>query len=481
MNILETIEDKNLFGPWFRNSATWTAWRAFLAALFGLDMDYRAKRVFRECTRRSTSPRGQVSEAWMVIGRRGGKSFISALIAVFLACFADYTKYLQPGETGVVMVICPDRKQARVVMRYVSALMNNVSLLKPLIAKETLQGIELTNAVNIEVHTASFRTVRGYTVISAIVDEIAFLRTEDAANPDDEIIAALRPAMSTIPGAMLLCLSSPYARKGALWTTYKDYFGKDSSDLLVWQAGSRVMNPSIPQSVIDRAMEKDPSAAQAEYLAQFRSDIESYIAPEAIEAVTIPGRFELAPVPGVKYQAFCDPSGGSADSFTLAISHEEDGRKVLDVIREVKPPFNPDSVVKEFAELLNKYWLNTVSGDRFGGVWPQAKFKEHGVTYKVAEKPKSDLYRELLPLINSAKCELLDNKRLFNQLTSLERRTGRGGKDTIDHPHGAHDDIANAIAGVMVSGIAVKRAGTWGSGTAQTKAVATTYSRNRGF
>jgi len=33
----------------------------------------------------------------------------------------------------------------------------------------------------------------------------------------------------------------------------------------------------------------------------------------------------------------------------------------------------------------------------------------------------------------------------------LERRTAQGGRDSIDHPPGAHDDLANAAAGALVS------------------------------
>ena len=59
---------------------------------------------------------------------------------------------------------------------------------------------------------------------------------------------------------------------------------------------------------------------------------------------------------------------------------------------------------------------------------------------------KSDAYRDLLPMLNSGRISLLDNARLVGQLCALERRTARGGKDTIDHPRGAHDDLINAVA-----------------------------------
>jgi len=38
------------------------------------------------------------------------------------------------------------------------------------------------------------------------------------------------------------------------------------------------------------------------------------------------------------------------------------------------------------------------------------------------------------------------------QMQTLERKTGRGGKDIIDHPKNGHDDIINAAAGALVSG-----------------------------
>ena len=136
-------------------------------------------------------------------------------------------------------------------------------------------------------------------------------------------------------------------------------------------------------------------------------------------------------IDGVRYSAFVDPSGGSRDSMTLAISHGEKNIRVLDAIREVRPPFSPDQVVQDFADLLKKYRIFTVTGDRYAGMWPRERFSKYDITYKVADKTKSDIYRDLLPLINSGEVELLDNKRLINQLCNLERRTARGGRDSI--------------------------------------------------
>ena len=126
------------------------------------------------------------------------------------------------------MLIAQDRKQARVLVRYIKGLLHSVPMLRALIDSERAEQIDLSNRVTIEVHTASFRSTRGYSIVAAVLDEVAYWPIEDAAEPDTEIIAALRPGMASIKGSMLLCASSPYSRKGALWENYKRHFGKQN-------------------------------------------------------------------------------------------------------------------------------------------------------------------------------------------------------------------------------------------------------------
>lgn len=180
--------------------------------------------------------------------------------------------------------------------------------------------------------------------------------------------------------------------------------------------------------------------------------MESFISKEAVDTYVVPGRYELPPVDGVRYYGFVDPSGGSADSMTLAIAHKDSaGRAILDCVRERKPPFSPEDVVQEFADVLKAYRVHTVQGDRFGGEWPRERFRVHRIQYDPCKQPKSDLYRELLPAINAGTVELLDIPRLVAQLLSLERRTARGGRDSIDHAPGGHDDLANVLAGAVAA------------------------------
>jgi hypothetical protein len=452
VTVLDAMREKELFARWFKDPRTWVFWTVFLASLFGLPIDAKGLEIFEQCTGRKTPLPGGYNEAWLCVGRRGGKSIVLALCAVFLGVFRDWSDRLVPGERGTVLVIAQDRKAARVIYRYITAMITEVPLIAGLVDGEPTQDrIDLVNGVSIEISTANFKTVRGYTLVAALCDEIAFWQGDDSSSPDTEILAALRPAMTTMaPDAMLLCASSPHARRGALWDAYRKFYGKEDAQVLVWQAATKTMNPGVSQRVLDEALERDPANFVAEYEAQFRTDVENFLAREVVEAAVVEGRFELPPVKGTRYLAFVDPSGGSADSMTLAIAHLEGNRVILDLIRERRPPFSPDNVSQEFAECIRAYGLATVRGDFYAGMWPTERFRAHGVEYRTSDRVKSDIYREMLPLINAGRVELLDSVKLVNQLCSLERKVARGGRDSIDHPPKAHDDIANAVAGALV-------------------------------
>src|SRR5262245_63630346 len=94
ITILEAIADSHLFAPHFKDRQTWTAWFAFLAALFALPLTPEQLAIYQRHTGRTLPPSQPLHEAWLLCGRRAGQSFILALIAVFLACFRDWRPYL---------------------------------------------------------------------------------------------------------------------------------------------------------------------------------------------------------------------------------------------------------------------------------------------------------------------------------------------------------------------------------------------------
>jgi hypothetical protein len=208
------------------------------------------------------------------------------------------------------------------------------------------------------------------------------------------------------------------------------------------------MNPTLDDGLIAREMEKDPIAANAEWMAQFRADVETYVPLEWIQQATIPNRYELPPA-SFSYSAFCDPSGGAQDAFTLSIGHREKDLLVQDVLKATRPPFDPYEVVTDYAKALKEYHISNVVGDRYAGAWVSEAFQKHGIRYITSPLTKSEIYLAFEPLLARGQVELLDDKTLFAELRGLERRTGRGRRDIVDHGPGQHDDRANSTAGVL--------------------------------
>jgi hypothetical protein len=253
-------------------------------------------------------------------------------------------------------------------------------------------------------------------------------------------------------------------KKGELFNLYRKHYGAAGDPLiLVAQASSSTMNPSLPAGVVSRANERDPIAAAAEYGAQFRSDISAFLDLEIVQANVMRGIREIPPAPATTYKSFVDPSGGSADSYACAIGHSRGDVVVIDCVREIPAPFSPEIATVELALLLKSYGVGKIVGDRYAGNWPSEAFM-HGIQYEPAASPKSTLYLAALPLLNSARIEMPDNGKLISQLANLERRTARGGRESVDHPAGGHDDLAKAVLGLstlFVSGDGVYSLDIW--------------------
>lgn len=448
----KALNDPDLFLPILEGD-TWKSWRILLIAAMGEPLTDEERVIFERLTGRPQEPKEQVDEFWAVIGRRGGKTRASAVLAAYLAALCDYSDVLAPGERASLLILSATVWQSKKAHQYLDGIFANVPVLNELLSKDpTSDAISLKNRVDIECRPASFRTVRGGTCIAVLCDEVAFWRSDESSNPDTEILNALRPCLATT-GGPLIAISSPYAKRGELYQAFKRDYGPDGdAGIIVAKAASRTMNPSLSQKVIDRAFERDPVSALSEYgneNVEFRSDIEAFISREVVEAITVNGRYEIPKLPGTSYCAFVDTSGGSGDDMVLAIAHQEGDMAILDLLRVAHPPFNPDDVTREFAATMRQYGCTTVKGDRYGGEWPVERFNSHGVEYLISDKTKNDIYIQALPLLMGKRVELLDHAKLQSQLIALERKTTRGGRESIDHPSNGHDDVANAACGAL--------------------------------
>jgi len=457
MDIITAAMEPDVFGSFFQPIESWVPWFACWASIFGIPLlDPDDQKLFQESTGRQTPREGGYDEAYIIAGRRSGKSKTAAFLAAYNAIYGGWETRVGPGEKFWIFCVATDRPQAGIVFHYIKSMLGKFP---DRIVRETSDEIELDNGAVISVKTASYRALRGYACAFCVLDELCFFRDEHSANPAGEIVTAILPAM--LPGAKLLGISSPFAKFGLVYELYKEEFGREDSDRLIWKASTRTMNPSYRQSIIDRLLRKDRVLYTSEYMAEWREDVETFI-PEAMVDLYCSNSVQ-GPKAGVHYVAFMDPSGGRSDSFTLAIAHVENEKIWLDFLAEHEPPFTPSEVVLEYSGVLQHYGIKEVVSDRYAGVWVQDAFKKYQINVAFSDLVASDLYAELQPRLSSGQVQLLNHDRLKLQLRQLERRPQPGGRDRISHPSlsGFHDDCANAVAGAVIYAVKSLR-NVWG-------------------
>ena len=378
---------------------------------------------------------------------------MAAALAVYFACFIPHK--LAAGERGMCLVLSASQEQSRTVFGYALAFLRESPVLRWEIAEVTRNEIRLKNGVIIAIHTNSFRTTRGRTLLGVIFDETAYWRSDESATPDAEVYTAIMPSLVRPGGAgMLVSISIPYRRVGLLHQKHKQYFGTDADGVLVVQAPTVTLNPSLTEEMISAQRQADPTAARSEWDAEFRADLVGFLDDASIDAAVDRDRpLELPPVAGVRYAGFVDPSGGASggDAYTMCISHREGERILVDGVWGRRGPFDPKNVTLEHAALCKCYCIREVTGDKYAREWVVGAWREAGITYTNSDLTASELYLECLPLFMRGLIRLPDHPALLRELRLLERIPSRTGRDQVTHPRGVHDDLANATCACLVS------------------------------
>jgi hypothetical protein len=437
-----------LLGAGIGDLTSWSAWVSIVKGAYGRPLDAGERALFAAVSGSRQPPRRKVKELVCVVSRRAGKGRIGAAIAVHEALLVDHSSVLAAGEVGVVAIISPTLSQSRVMISYIVGFLEASPVLRAEIAGIDDTEVRLRNGTIIMCLASDYRSLRGRTLLLALLDEASFLRDELSRASDVETARAVLPGLMTTNG-MLIVLSSPYRRAGLVFQRHRDYFGKDSDDCLVVSGPSVVFNPTLNLAEIERARAADPEASRSEWDGEFRSDLAQFLSDELIDGAIVRGRpLELPPRSGIAYRAFVDASAGRHDAFCIAIAHREGERIIVDVCRGRKPPFDPASVATEYAKLAREYRCAVV-GDNFAGEWTAQAFRSAGVEYRRADRPKSEFYLEGLSGFTRGLIEIPDMPQLARELRLLERRTARSGKDSVDHGPSGSDDFANVVFGAM--------------------------------
>jgi hypothetical protein len=348
--IAAALTDRALLGAALGDLQPWATWLATLKAAFGEALNRGERRAFDAVAGGRSPPGKKVRELIAIVGRGGGKSRMAGLIAAYVATCIKHE--LAVGETGMVLVLAMSQDQARIVFDYACGFLQASPILCSHIMHLTASEIRLRGNIVIAVHSNSYRTIRGRTLLCTIFDEAAMWRSDESANPDSEVYSAVLPSLIRTQG-MLVVISTGYRRAGLLYDKWRAHFGSSGDPgILVVQGSTTAFNPSFDRAAIAVARAADPEKASAEWDGGFRNDVSDFISAEVVASVT--GPYDELPPGDERYFGFTDPSGGVADSFSMAIAHRdlETTAIVIDCLKEVRGPCSPEAVVASYAPVL---------------------------------------------------------------------------------------------------------------------------------
>ncbi|MFN0149607.1 MAG: hypothetical protein ACKVU1_02720 [bacterium] len=449
INIVQAVRDPSLIGDELS-----VVQEALLRSIYGLDIPEEQVAIVEKCTGRAPLVGVEYREIAVVAGRRSGKSDkIASNICLYEALIRQHR--LSPGENGTVLLLARDQRQARVVRGYIEAKLTRSPILSQFIEAMRGDEIVLTNGIVIAIYPASFRSIRGLSVITAVLDEVAFWPVdENYASPDAEVLKALRPATATHERAKIVLVSSPYSRDGVLWQMFVNR--DNDPDTLVWHSESLAMNPTISEKFLEKERARDFDAYRREYLAEFTDAVSAFLPSDAIQACTVRGRLSVPHSTVHAYTCSID-AAFKGDRFTLAVAHldRDSGKVVIDRLESWlgsrEAPLSLAQVLPSIKAIATQYGFSRIAADQFAIEPLRHAFAQISLTLEeqtFSAPFKADLYGNLRTLLTDRRIELLDHPQSLKELRSLEVELLPGGQSRIGHARraGASDDFADVIA-----------------------------------
>lgn len=397
-----------------------------------------------------------------VCGARGGKSYVlGALRLLHLALTVPLTS-LAPGEIATGLVVAPGLKLARQCLRYALGAAREVPELAERIVSETEDGFVLRRGgkhVSIEALPASRggASLRGRSLIGAVLDEAAFFRDEDYAVNDAEIFKAVHPRV--MPKGQVIISSTPWAEGiGLLYELFNANHGAPRNALaahaptMLLRKGDA--NEADIRMQVEFERERDPDNAAREFDAEFMtSGTGLFFDPSAIDACIDPTPIPRLPMKGCITAIGAD-FGFKNDASALVVARLEDSVCCIADISELRPrkgaPLVPSEVVASFAETAKCHGATSVIADRYC----EEAIREHLVAHNLRLVPapdglagKVEMYTRARALIHERRVRLPNHRVLINQLKAVTSKPTSGGSLSISSPRrgGAHGDVVSAF------------------------------------
>ncbi len=298
-------------------------------------------------------------ELILILGRRSGKSALSAI-------FAAYELYkllkrghpqafygMPPGSEIRILCVANDKEQASIVFGDMQQHVESVDYFKNSRTNmtQTFMRFRTENDRKRNERTkgtlsATFRSsiakgLRGRGVICCILDEIAFF-IDDGKSSAQKVYKAIFPSLAQFAkkdkatrraigdteGRMIL-ISSPDAKEGFFYRQYQMAMSKgtESRNMLMIQAPTWEMRTDLPTSYYQEEYGKDAAAFMTEHGAEFSNRVRGFIEDARdLTACIVPSlRPAMAGMPLEPHWAGID-FGLSGDGTAIALTHIRNGK-----------------------------------------------------------------------------------------------------------------------------------------------------------
>lgn len=486
------------------------------------------------------------------IGRRAGKTTLSAVFASYelyrLLSLRNPQQYygLPNGNRIQIISVATDKDQAGLLFNDVTSHMAKCEFFQPYIANNTLSYVQLRTPYDIERfgptvrHSdgkftsfngkASIRVtfkasiskgLRGSGNIVIILDEIAHFQDKGKSSAKD-IYDAITPSTAafspknqetglpvngpeTDTDARVICISSPLNKSGKFYELYHLGMsrGPGSENMLVIQAPTWEVNPTIPTSYYREKYHEDPAVFMTEHGALFSDRVRGWIEREAdlTECIKKDLRPKTYGPPRFPHQMGIDV-GLINDGTTVAITHAEGSNIILDYHeawyagvpwREANPhltsPISDYAKTLETVERLDfeeiskwiylltkKFFISAAIFDRWNGLPLEEALHKKGLKQFKSEFFKPDItskmYQATKLLMFDKRIQLYDyplpkegeaqgkHSPLIEELLSLQAKQTARNQILVEAPQvqGAHDDVADAL--IRAVWLSLERIGT---------------------
>ncbi|HVY32577.1 MAG TPA: hypothetical protein VHB79_38835 [Polyangiaceae bacterium] len=394
--------------------------------------------------------------------RVGGSWIFGALYSLWRALTADLGG-LAPGEHATALIVAPDTRLGRQVLRYALGAAKEEPSIAEKIEAETSDSFVLRRSdgrpVAIEVlpATRGGSALRGRSLVSAVLSEASFFRDESAVVNDTACFTAVAPRV--MRGGMVVIESTPWAEQGLVYDLFNANWGAPATCLAA-DAPTLLMRPDPETAaIVERERLRDPDNAAREFDAQFMSGGSSlYFGAELASALDRDLSVRTSAPEGATVQIGGD-IGLSRDASAFCAVHRMGEHITLADLLEMRPrrlgkgrtqPLSLRDVVQQGCEFAERHGQRVIHVDSYVLV-PAREHLPQGFQLKavaMANEHKAERYRLLKESLRNELVHIPGALvRVVTQLADVVAQPGPGGLVLIKHPRrqGSHGDAAAAF------------------------------------